>query len=146
TKGSRMKASITAASEVMKNTRPKYRMAIPTPNAISGAAMLRTSCSAARRGLDKMATKRDPCLESTMPAFIMKSVFRSHAIPKTPHPGSRPGKEAHWHGHQRSPRYHRARASQSGAHHQTRRFGRTRPPGGGARRCPDPGRKPAAHE
>jgi putative holliday junction resolvase len=51
-------------------------MAMTTPSAINGNAMLRASRSTARKGWDKMATEaNNSCLESSMPAFIMKLVL-----------------------------------------------------------------------
>ena len=46
TNGSRMKAMVSATSEVMKKSRPRYRMAITTPSASIGKAMWRDSCTA----------------------------------------------------------------------------------------------------
>ena len=46
TKGSRMKAIITATIEVMKKTRPKYSTAMMTPIATTGMASWRASCAA----------------------------------------------------------------------------------------------------
>src|ERR1700687_2945128 len=58
-------------------------MAIATPIAISGSEMLRTCCPAACTGFNNVATKRsDPCLESTMRAFIMKLVRSPMPSPK----------------------------------------------------------------
>src|SRR5580704_5099620 len=108
--------------------------------------MLRTSCSAACRGFDKIAKKRrDPCLESTTLAFIMKRVPPPHATPTTSHPGSRYGKETHRHGHQRPSRHHGARASESGADHKARRLGRAGPPDRGTRRLSHPDWKSHAY-
>ena len=43
TNGSKMKAIVSAISEVIKKSRPRYRMAITTPSASIGKAMWRDS-------------------------------------------------------------------------------------------------------
>ena len=45
TNGSRMKAMVTAMMDVMKKSRPKYRIATITPTAMTGSARCRASCT-----------------------------------------------------------------------------------------------------
>ena len=79
TKGSRMKAIVSAISEVMKNSRPKYKMAIITPIARIGNAMWRASRTALpvlNEGFVTTATVRFPtlCLDCSTHTSIMKLI------------------------------------------------------------------------
>ena len=118
-----------------------------TPSAISGPAIVAHLLLGGAQGLGQDGHEAKRSLSRIYHARVYNEIgCPPHAISQTPHPGPRSGKETHRHGHQRSSGSHRARASQPGAHHQARRSGRTRPPGGGARRLPHPDRKSAAHE
>ena len=78
TNGSRMKAMITAVIDVIKNTRPKYRIAITAAKADAqawrGAALPARSPLALRERLgdERHGPADDPCLECIMAPSIMK--------------------------------------------------------------------------